>query len=141
MSTTKKPQITVQTTVNAPLEKAWEYWTNPDHITKWNFAADSWCCPRAINDLKPGGQLSWRMEAVDGSAGFDFNGTYDEVVPQHRLAYTIEDGRRVDIRFDSKGNQTHITETFEAEDVNSLELQEGGWQAILDNYKKHVETS
>jgi uncharacterized protein YndB with AHSA1/START domain len=131
--------ITVETTVNAPVEKAWAYFTNPEHITQWNFADDSWHCPRATNDLRAGGKFSSRMEAKDSSEGFDFEGTYDEVVPQQRIAYHMSDGRTVTTTFAQEGSGTKIITVFDPESENPLEMQRSGWQAILENYKKHVE--
>ncbi|TAF78015.1 MAG: polyketide cyclase [Bacteroidetes bacterium] len=131
--------ITIEIIVNAPIEKVWKYWTDPEYIIKWTFATEDWCCPKAKNDLKVGGKFNTRMEAKDGSFGFDFEGTYSEVVINKKIAYTIIDGRTVDIQFISDGNQTKIIEAFEAENENSLELQKNGWQAILGNFKKLVE--
>ena len=131
--------ITVTVTVNAPLEKVWNYWTAPEHITKWNNASDEWHTPSATNDLRVGGNFSYRMEAKDGSFGFDFGGVYDEVNESTFIEYTIADGRKVKISFASDGAQTKVVESFEAETTNSVELQQGGWQAILDNFKKYTE--
>ncbi len=132
-------KITVETTVSANLNKTWDYWTKPEHITHWNFASDDWQCPRAENDARTGGKFSARMEAKDGSFGFDFEGIYDEVIEQKRIAYHMEDGRQVEILFEELGDQTKVTEMFDPETENSEEMQRGGWQAILDNFKKHVE--
>jgi uncharacterized protein YndB with AHSA1/START domain len=140
MTTTEKPQITVQTTVAAPVEKAWKVFTTPEDIMHWNQASDEWHSPKAENDLRPGGSFNYRMEAKDGSFGFDFGGVYDEVKPGELISYTIGDGRKVEVSFTAKGNETAVVETFEAEGTNSLEMQQGGWQAILDNYKKYAET-
>ncbi len=131
--------ITIETTVNAPLEKAWDYFTKPEHITKWNFASDEWHCPAAENDLQPGGKFSYRMEAKDASFGFDFGGVYDVVESNNKIEYTIADGRKVRVDFSAHGNATRITEIFEAEDTHAIELQKNGWQAILNNYKKYSE--
>jgi uncharacterized protein YndB with AHSA1/START domain len=141
MEAAEKTNITVEVTIQAPVEKVWEYWTKPEHITKWNNASDEWHTPHATNDLQVGGKFLWRMEARDGSMGFDFNGVYDEVKTNELIAYTLEDGRKVSITFSSAGNETKVTETFEAENENPLELQRGGWQNILDNFKKHVEAN
>jgi uncharacterized protein YndB with AHSA1/START domain len=135
---TKKP-ITVQTSVRATEEEAWKAFTDPKHITQWNFASDDWCCPAAENDAVSGGRFSWRMEAKDGSTGFDFEGVYDEVVPKKRIAYRLGDGREVRITFETDGENVLIRESFEAEGTNSDELQRAGWQAILDNFKRYVE--
>lgn len=140
MEATKKQTITVETTVNVPVEKVWEYWTKPEHVTKWNQASPDWHCPNGTNDLRKGGKFSFRMEAKDGSFGFDFGGTYDEVIPYKLIEYTIGDGRKVQIQFESNGNKTSIKETFEAESMNSIELQKTGWQAILNSFKKYSES-
>ena len=141
METANRTQITVENTVAAPVEKVWQYWTTPDHITKWNYASDDWHSPLAENDLRVGGKFSARMEAKDGSMGFDFAGVYDEVKPHQRIAYTMGDGRRVTVDFTSNGNETKVSETFDAEDTHSMEMQRGGWQAILDNFKNYVESN
>ncbi len=138
MNTTK---ITVATTVAATVNKAWDYWTNPDHITKWNFASDDWHCPAASNDLKVGGKMKSRMEAKDGSFGFDFEGIYDEIIDQQKISYTMGDGRQATTYFESLDGKTRITTTFDAEKQNPAEMQRGGWQAILDNFKKCVENN
>jgi uncharacterized protein YndB with AHSA1/START domain len=141
METANRTKITVENTVKAPVQKVWQYWTAPEHITKWNNASDDWHSPSAENDLRAGGKFSARMEAKDGSMGFDFAGVYDEVKPHERIAYTMGDGRRVTVDFKANGNETEVSETFEAEDTHSIEMQRGGWQAILDNFKKHVESN
>jgi uncharacterized protein YndB with AHSA1/START domain len=134
-----KTKITVEATVSADKKKVWDYWTKPEHITKWNFASDDWHCPRAENDLRAGGKFSSRMEAKDGSFGFDFGGVYDEVIDQKRISYTMGDGRQATTEFEGQGNKTKVTTTFDAENQNPVEMQRGGWQAILNNFKKHVE--
>jgi len=139
METTNKTVITVENTVQAPVEKVWEFWTKPEHITKWNSASDDWHTPRAENDLRPGGSFSARMEAKDGSFGFDFGGVYDDVKKNELIEYTIGDGRKVKVSFSGAGNSTHIVESFDAEQTNPVEMQRGGWQAILDNFKKYTE--
>jgi uncharacterized protein YndB with AHSA1/START domain len=131
--------ITVEVSVKAPIEKVWECWTKPEHITQWNAASDDWHTPRAENDLRTGGKFSSRMEAKDGSFGFDFGGTYDEVKEHELIAYTLGDGRQVRITFAPLGNVTLVKEDFEAESENSREMQQGGWQSILDNFKKYAE--
>ena len=141
MEAATKTKITIQITVNAPVEKVWIYWTDPQHIVNWNAASDDWHTPWAENDLRVGGRFASRMEAKDGSIGFDFAGVYDDVKTNELIAYTIGDGRRVEVKFTGEGNKTRVTESFEAEDVNSIEMQRGGWQAILNNFKKYVEAT
>jgi uncharacterized protein YndB with AHSA1/START domain len=141
METQDKTIITVENTINAPVEKVWEYWSKPEHITKWSNASDDWHTPRAENDLRAGGSFSSRMEAKDGSMGFDFGGVYDEVREHAYIEYTLGDSRKVKITFSSNRDTTHVTESFEAEGTNPIEMQRGGWQAILDNFKKYTETN
>jgi len=141
METIKKTAITVEATVNAPVEKVWKLWTEPEHIKKWNNASDDWHSPSAVNDLKVGGQFSVRMEAKDGSFGFDFGGTYDNVIPNKLIAYTLGDGRKVKIDFSVDGNQTKVIEVFEAESQNPIEMQKNGWQSIMNNFKKYTESN
>lgn len=136
-----KPIIKIESVISAPVEKVWSYWTNPSHITNWNFASPDWCCPTASNDLQVGGRYSARMEAKDGSFGFDFEATYNEVVGQKRLTYTIADGRKVTTNFEQKGGSTKVTTEFEAEGQNPLEMQKNGWQSILDNFKAYTENN
>lgn len=132
-------KITVSTIVHAPLEKVWEYWNTPEHITQWAFASDEWHAPKADNDLRVGGVFTTTMAAKDGSASFDFSGTYTAVVPHEMIAYVMEDGRAVDITFTKEGEGVLVTEIFDPEHENSRELQHDGWQAILENFKKYVE--
>ncbi len=139
MTTPSKQTITIETTVNAPVEKVWRVWTSPEHITKWATGSPDWHTPRAENDLRVGGKFRSRMEAKDGSAGFDFVGTYDEVKQHQTIAYTMDDGRKVKVTFTSTGKSVKIVETFEAETENTLELQRQGWQTILNNFKGYVE--
>lgn len=141
MATTIKTTITVKAIVNAPLEKVWIFWTTPEHIIHWNNASDDWHTPKAINDLRPNGKFNYRMEAKDGSFGFDFEGTYTAVKNNELIEYSLDDARKVQIRFESADNTTIVTETFDPENENSLELQQTGWQAILDNFKKYTETN
>lgn len=131
--------ITIETLVHAPIEKIWTYWTEPQHIQAWNAASDDWHTPSATNDLRVGGEFHARMEAKDQSMGFDFGGTYTEVIPHARIAYTLGDGRTVQVNFESTDDGVHITETFDIEHENSAEMQRTGWQAILDNFKKYTE--
>ena len=139
MKTNDKKVITVAATVHAPVAKVWALWTAPEHIVNWNSASDDWHTPRAENDLRPGGTFLSRMEAKDGSFGFDFGGVYDEVKTHELIAYTLGDGRKVEVVFTSKGDSTEIISSFEAEETNPVEMQKGGWQAILNNFKKYAE--
>ena len=136
METTK---ITVEANVNAPAEKAWAAWTNPEDIMQWNTASPDWHTTYAENDLTVGGKFLSRMEAKDGSFGFDFWGIYDEIKPNEYIEYTMGDGRKCQITFTSKGDETHISSTFEAENENPVEMQKGGWQAIMDKFKVYTE--
>ncbi|WP_143307436.1 SRPBCC family protein [Chitinophaga vietnamensis] len=131
--------ITVKATINAPVEKVWEYWAGPQHITQWASAHPDWHAPRAENDLRPGGKFLTRMEAKDGSFGFDFGGVYDDVKNHELITYTLGDGRKVSVNFEGKGNTTNIVETFDPENENPLEMQQQGWQNILDNFKSYTE--
>ena len=140
METTSKTKIKIENTVNAPVEKVWKYWTLPEHIVKWNNASDDWHTPRATNDLRVGGRFVSRMEAKDGSMGFDFGGTYNEVKTHEKIVYTMDDSRKAEIIFTEMGNHTKVVITFEAENENPVEMQRGGWQAILDSFKKHTES-
>lgn len=141
MATQEKTVLTVKASVKAPVEKVWNYWNTPAHITQWNSASEDWHSPRSENDLRAGGKFSHRMEAKDGSFGFDYAGTYDVVTPNKYLEFTLGDGRKVTVEFTANGDSTQINESFEAESTNSLELQQGGWQAILDNFKKYAENN
>ena len=132
-------KITVQIIVNEPVEKVWDSYTNPKHIVKWNQASPDWHSPRAENDLKVGGRFITRMEAKDGSAGFDFGGVYTEVTPMKSFAYIMDDKRNVTVAFEEMGNSTSITVTFDPENENPIEMQRGGWQAILESFKKYTE--
>lgn len=132
-------KVTVEAIIHAPVDKVWEYWTEPDHLTKWNSASDDWHTPFAENDLRVGGKFSSRMEAKDGSFGFDFGGIYDEVKLHEFISYTLGDGRKVEISFISQENNTKINQVFDAETENPIEMQQQGWQAILDNFKKYAE--
>ena len=140
METTTPTKITVEATVNAPIEKVWKSWSEPQHIKNWCAASDDWHAPKAENDLRTGGTFSTRMEAKDGSFGFDFGGVYDNVKKNELIEYTMGDGRKVRVTFSPSGDQTKIIETFDAEATNSVEMQRGGWQAILDNFKKYTES-
>jgi len=141
METTANKSITVQSTVNAPVEKVWKYWSDPAHITKWCQASDDWHAPHAENDLRTGGKFSTTMAAKDGSFSFDFGGIYDNVEEHKLIEYTMGDGRKVSVVFTAKGDQTEVVETFDMENTHSEEMQRGGWQAILDNFKKYTEAN
>ncbi len=139
METMEKTVITVESTIDAPVEKVWETWTKPEHITHWCAASEDWHAPKAENDVRIGGSFSTRMEAKDGSFGFDFGGVYDAVRINEYMEYTMADERKVQITFTSHENKTHVVESFEAESTNPIEMQKGGWQAILNNFKKYTE--
>lgn len=141
METTNPTVIHIAATINAPVDKVWKYWSSPEDIIQWNSASADWHTPSATNDLRPGGSFSSRMEAKDGSFGFDFGGVYDEVKKNELIAFTLGDGRKVTVKFTTEDNTTHIDEEFEAESTNPVEMQRGGWQAILDNFKNYVERS
>jgi Uncharacterized conserved protein len=139
MGTNSPTRITVEAVVKAPLEKVWKYWNEPEHLTHWSFASNDWHAPSATNDLRPGGKLIVRMEAKDGSIGFDFGGIYDVVKEHEEISFTMGDGRRVDIVFTPQGDATKVTETFDAESTHPLDFQQAGWQSILDNFKQYAE--
>lgn len=138
MSTSK---ITVQSTLNTNAKKAWEYYTKPEHITKWNFADPSWHCPSASNDMKVGGTYKARMEAKDGSFGFDFESVYTELNPGKSFTYKMSDGREAIVDFKENAGKTDVTVQFDPESQNPVDFQKGGWQAILDSYKKYTENN
>ncbi|WPR74450.1 SRPBCC domain-containing protein [Algoriphagus sp. NG3] len=140
MTTTQKTRITVQTTVNSSSEAVWEYFTQPEHIKNWNNASTDWHTSKAENDLQPGGSFTFRMEAKDGSVGFDFGGVYQEVQKPSFYSYILEDGRLVEVHFKEVPAGVEITEIFDAETENSVEIQKEGWQAILDNFKTYAES-
>ena len=129
--------ITVETTIAAPIEAVWHAWTTPADIVQWNAASADWHTTRASVDLRVGGTFSSRMEAKDGSMGFDFAGTYTEVVP-HRLLVAEFGGRSLRVEFINSPQGVTVRETFEAEDTHTEEQQRAGWQAILDNFARHV---
>lgn len=135
----EKTKIEIRTVVAADIEKVWECWTDAKHIVNWNAASRDWHCPKAENDLRSNGKFSYTMAARDGSASFDFGGVYTAVEPQVYIAYILDDGREVSVRFEVEKGNVVITEIFEAENQNTLEMQQAGWQAILDTFKKYVE--
>ncbi len=132
--------ITVSSEIKSNLQTVWNAWTSPEHIVHWNFAADSWFAPSAVNDLRVGGNFSYRMEAKDGSEGFDFSGVYTEIIENEVIAYTMDDGRKARVTFEALGESTVVTEVFDPETMNAHELQQTGWQMILDNFKRHAES-
>jgi uncharacterized protein YndB with AHSA1/START domain len=138
MNTTK---ITIQANVSADRQKVWNNYTKPEHITKWNFAIDTWHCPTASNDMRVGGKYLARMEAKDGSFGFDFEATYNEIVEGEKFTYTMSDSRVVNTIFKELGDKTEVIITFDAESENPVEMQQSGWQSILDNFKKYIEAN
>lgn len=140
MDKNDKTLITVETVVNAPINSVWKKWTNPNDIVKWNNASDDWHTTRAENDLKVGGKFLSRMEAKDGSMGFDFSGTYTTIKPNEIIEYTADDNRKVQVHFFDGDDKTTIIEVFEAENENPIEMQKLGWQSILNNFKKYTES-
>lgn len=129
--------VTVSTFIPKAISLVWNRWTQAEHIVHWNFASEDWCCPSATNDVFVDGRFSWRMEAKDGSFGFDFTGRYTHIEEHKRLEYTLDDERKVSVQFNELPNGIELVETFEAESENAIELQTMGWQAILDNFKKY----
>lgn len=134
-----KTKITVSATIDAPMDKVWEAFSQPEHVTKWCFASDDWHAPHATCDFREGGKASTRMEAKDGSFGFDFGWTYTKIDENEMIHYIMEDGRENVIDFEETDNGVKVTETFDAESQNPVEMQREGWQAILNNFKKYVE--
>ena len=133
-------KIKVTATINADTKKVWDFYTQPKHITKWNFADPSWHCPTAINDMNVGGRYVAKMEAKDGSFGFDFDAVYTEINKGENFTYEFG-GRLATIEFNEANGQTEVTVTFDPETENSIDLQRQGWQAILDNFKNYTETN
>jgi uncharacterized protein YndB with AHSA1/START domain len=133
-------KITVQAIINKPIENVWDAYYLPEHVTHWNFASDTWHCPMASNDFVVGGKFNYRMEAKDGSMGFDFIGIYDEIIDHQKMVYHMPDNREVIVLFYAKGMSTHVEVHFDAEQENSIDLQKMGWQAILSQFKTYVET-
>lgn len=132
-------QIVVHINIKAPIQKVWDCWTLPKHIVNWNFASSDWHCPKAENNVTIGGEFHYLMEARDGSFNFDFWGTYVAIEEPRSLETVLGDGRKVKVFFESTGNETIITETFDPETTHPIELQKAGWQLILDNFKLYVE--
>ncbi len=136
MDTTK---ITIQAVVAADRQKVWDCYTQPEHITKWNFATDTWHCPAASNDMRVGGKYLARMEAKDGSFAFDFEAVYNEIVDGEKFTYTMPDNREIQVSFEQTDDKTRVTVTFDPENENPVDLQRSGWQSILDNFRKYAE--
>jgi uncharacterized protein YndB with AHSA1/START domain len=137
----KENLITVSTVVHAPLEAAWKAWTQPEHVTAWNFASDDWECPEATNDFRIGGEFHYAMAAKDGSFKFDFWGTHKDIQAHQWIESEMGDGRYMLVEFEAvSSSETKVTESFEPESENPREMQQGGWQAILENYRKHAES-
>lgn len=137
----QEKRITVNATVNAPVEHVWKAWNTPSDIMQWNTADPAWHTPSSENDLRVGGKFKNRMEAKDGSFGFDFEGTYDQVEPLREITYTMPDGRKATTLFSDQEGQTQVETIFDAETENDPEFQKQGWQAILDNFVKYVEST
>ncbi|WP_291285930.1 SRPBCC family protein [Flavobacterium sp.] len=133
--------ITVQNTIKASIDKVWEFWTLPEHITKWSFASPDWHTPHAENDLRVGGKFTSTMAAKDGSMSFDFGGEYTVVEKNKAIEYILEDGRKVEIAFKETANGVEVIESFDPETQNPEEMQRGGWQAIMDNFKSYTESN
>ncbi|WP_300489806.1 SRPBCC family protein [Flavobacterium sp.] len=133
-------KITINATILADKNKVWNYYTQPEHITQWNFADPSWHCPKASNDMQVGGTYSARMEARDGSFGFEFEATYDEISDGEHFSYTMPDGRQVTVTFHENDTATDLVIAFDPENQNPIEMQQSGWQAILNNFKKYAES-
>ena len=138
---TKESIITVETSVKAPIDKVWRYWSEPEHITRWATASDDWHAPYADNDLRKDGKFKTTMAAKDGSFSFDFEGVYTNVKQNNVIEYVMGDGRKAKILFEEKGNETRIVDTFNPENENPLDMQRDGWQAILNNFKKYTESN
>lgn len=136
----KAEKIIISSYVNAKTEKVWQYYNQANHIVNWNFASDDWCCPKVESDFIEGGKYVARMEAKDGSFGFDFEAVFDEIREPERVAYTMADGRRAEIKFKPEGEFTLVKISFDPDQSHSKEMQQEGWQAILNNFKKYVET-
>lgn len=131
--------VTVQAIIKAPINKVWEYWTNPAHIVHWNFASADWHCPNATNNLEISGEFHYLMAAKDGSVSFDFWGTYQAIEINKQIDILLGDGRKMEVSFEETTEGTQLTERFEPESMNAVELQKTGWQLILDNFKSYVD--
>ena len=131
--------FTVTALVAGAIEQVWDSWTNPQHIIHWNFASDDWCCPSATNDLVVGGKFNWRMESKDGSLGFDFEGMYTAIQPFKQIDYVLADERTISVKFEEVAGGIQVTEIVDPEHENTVEMQQMGWQEILNNFKRHAE--
>ena len=134
-------KITIHATISAGIQKVWNYYTQPEHITKWNFASPDWHCPSASNDMRIGGKYTARMEAKDGSFGFEFEATYSEITENQKFVYVMPDGREVSVSINEDNHLTNITVSFDTETENPVDLQREGWQAILNNFKNYAENN
>lgn len=132
--------VAISARIHAPVESVWECYTSPEHVMRWNHASDDWHSPSAENDLRVGGTFRYRMESKDGREGFDFTGTYTEVIPHERIAYRMDDGRTVLVAFLEEGDSTTVATAFDPETENPIEMQREGWQAILENFRRYVES-
>ncbi len=133
-------KVSIQATIRAPKERVWHAWTEPEAITRWNFASEEWCCPEAEIDLVAGGKFNYRMEAKDGSMGFDFTGEFVSVKPYEVIIYKLDDDREVTVQFTSTDDGITVVETFDVENENTAEQQRQGWLCILQNFKQYVES-
>ena len=134
-------KITIHATISAGIQKVWNYYSQPEHITKWNFASPDWHCPSASNDMRIGGKYTARMEAKDGSFGFEFEATYSEITENQKFVYIMPDGREVSVSINEDNHLTNITVCFDTETENPVDLQREGWQAILNNFKNYAENN
>lgn len=132
-------KVKISSTINADIKTVWNAWNSAEHMVNWNFASDDWNCPKATIDLKVGGIMNSRMEAKDGSFGFDFKVIFDEILENEVVAYTMEDGRKAITTFKDNGDSVDVQTLFDPENENPIELQQGGWQSILNNFKKYTE--
>ena len=132
-------KIKISVEINESIKRVWRYFTFPAHVCRWNHASDDWHCPEAVSEFAVNGKFSYRMEAKDGSFGFDFSGTFLEIIEYEKIVYILDDNRKVEINFVVDGDKVIVTEEFEAEEINSIELQQMGWQAILNNFKNLCE--
>jgi uncharacterized protein YndB with AHSA1/START domain len=131
--------LTAEAIINAPIETVWEAWISPEHIKKWNFASDDWHCPHVSVDFRVGGEFTSRMEAKDGSIGFDLKARYSAIEPMQTIKYIMEDQRSINIYFSTTNQGVRVIQDFEAEKENEPQLQQQGWQAILESFKRYVE--